>query len=346
MQSSHLLLPEWAPQSGVMVTWPSAESPWRPWLAEVEAVYLRLAREIARHEKLLIVCHSQAHLMQVQDQLVQQGLNKESLVFHIAPFNDTWIRDYGPLSCRSQDGHCRLLDFVFNGWGGKHPATLDNEVTWQLHQQGAFGTTPLERLEMVLEGGSIEVDGAGSLLTTARCLLSASRNSHLTQTAVEVRLKQWLGVERVLWLHHGQLAGDDTDGHIDTLARFCDPQTICYMSCDDPADEHYLELNALAGELRALRTAAGAPYRLVALPWPRPLFNAQGQRLPASYANFLIINGALLVPTYRDPADAQALSILQDCFQDRRVAGIDCLPLIQQYGSLHCITMQLAAGIT
>lgn len=328
-----------------MLTWPSAGSDWSPWLAEVEAVYLRLAHEITLREKLLIVCHNQEQIRRVQSQLAQQGINKTSLSFHIVPFNDTWIRDYGPLSCLNQDGHCRLLDFVFNGWGGKYPATLDNEVTWQLHQQGAFGATPLERVEMVLEGGSIEVDGAGSLLTTTGCLLSATRNSHLTQKTVEAQLKQWLGIERVLWLCHGQLAGDDTDGHIDTLARFCNPKTICYVSCDDPADEHYLELNAMAEELRALRTVAGTPYRLAALPWPRPLFNSQGQRLPASYANFLIINGALLAPTYQDPADAQALSILQDCFPDRRVVGIDCLPLIQQYGSLHCLTMQLAAGI-
>lgn len=339
------LLPEWAPQSGVILTWPSAESDWSPWLSEVETVYLRLAHEIICQEKLLIVCHNPECMLQVQKQLAQQEINPASLFFYRVPFNDTWVRDYGPLNSLDQNGRPRLLDFVFNGWGGKYTATLDNEVTWQLYQQNAFGTTPLQRLAMILEGGSIEVDGAGSLLTTTRCLLSKARNAHLTQKAIETQLKQWLGVERVLWLHHGQLAGDDTDGHIDTLARFCNPQTICYMRCDDPADEHYLELNAMAEELWFFRTAAGNPYRLVALPWPRPHFNSQGQRLPVSYANFLIINGAVLVPTYRDPADAQALSILQDCFLDRRVVGIDCLPLLQQYGSLHCLTMQLAAGI-
>lgn len=341
----YTLLPEWAPQSGVMLTWPTAESDWGPWLKEIEAVYLNIAREIASREKLLIVCRHPDHLAHVKKQLAQQRINQAALSLHVAPFNDTWVRDYGPLGCLDPEGRPLLLDFVFNGWGGKYEARLDNEVTARLYTQGVFGTITFKQLALTLEGGSIEVDGAGSLLTTASCLLSGTRNGNLTQEAMEAQLKQWLGVEQVLWLHHGQLAGDDTDGHIDTLARFCDPQTICYVACDDPKDQHYPELQAMEGELRTLQTAKSAPYRLVPLPWPSPKFNAEGQRLPASYANFLILNGAVLVPTYQDPADTQALSILQSCFPDRQAVGIDCLPLIQQYGSLHCMAMQLPAGI-
>lgn len=344
-QSCQTLLPEWVPQSGVILVWPSAESDWGPWLNEIEAVYLRIAGEIASREKLLVVCRHPDHLARVKNQLARQTINHASISLHLAPFNDTWVRDYGPLSCLDPAGRLQLLDFVFNGWGGKYEATLDNQVTATLHGQGAFGAVPLKQLALTLEGGSIEVDGAGSLLTTTRCLLSATRNGNVERETMEAQLKQWLGVERVLWLHHGQLAGDDTDGHIDTLARFCNPQTICYIACDDPKDEHYAEFQAMAEELRALQTAKGVPYRLVPLPWPRPKFSAEGQRLPASYANFLIINGAVLLPTYRDPADTRALSIVQRCFPERQVVGIDCLPLIQQYGSLHCITMQLPVGV-
>ncbi|ABA58901.1 agmatine deiminase [Nitrosococcus oceani ATCC 19707] len=344
-EKRYTLPPEWASQSGVMLAWPTAESDWGPWLKEIETVYLNIAREIAHREKLLVVCHCPNHLAQVKNQLAQQNINPASLSLHVVPFNDTWVRDYGPLGCLGLEGQLQLLDFVFNGWGGKYEANLDNEVTARLHGQGVFGAVPLKRSQLTLEGGSIEVDGAGSLLTTTRCLLSGTRNRGLGQAAIETQLKQWLGVERILWLRHGQLSGDDTDGHIDTLARFCNPQTICYVACDDPKDEQYLELQTMAEELRLLQTLGGIPYRLVPLPWPAPKVSANGERLPASYANFLIINGAVLAPTYRDSADTQALSILQTCFPDRQVVGIDCLPLIQQYGSLHCITMQLPAGI-
>jgi agmatine/peptidylarginine deiminase len=327
-----------------MLAWPSAESDWKPWINEIQAVYLNITREIASREKLLIICRNPHQLAQVDNQLKQQRINSESISLYVAPFNDTWVRDYGPISCLNQNRQIQLLDFVFNGWGGKYDATLDNQVTVRLCEQSAFGAVSLKQLELTLEGGSIEVDGAGNLLTTTSCLLSRTRNANLSQTAIENQLKRWLGVEQVLWLHHGQLAGDDTDGHIDTLARFSNPHTICYVACDNPEDEHYHELQAMAEELSALHTVKGTPYRLVPLPWPNPKFGADGKRLPASYANFLIINGAVLVPTYRDSADTEALSILQGCFPDRQVIGIDCLPLIQQYGSLHCITMQLPAS--
>ena len=195
-------------------------------------------------------------------------------------------------------------------------------------------------LYYVLEGGSIESDGAGTLMTTSQCLLSPNRNEHLTQPQVEEFLKSSFGVERVLWINHGYLAGDDTDSHVDTLARFCDVDTIAYVQCDDKTDEHYASLKLMERELKSFKTLEGNPYRLIPLPMADARYEGE-QRLPATYANFLIVNGALLVPTYRSPKDEQALSALREAFPDREVVGVDCSALIHQHGSLHCVTMQL-----
>jgi agmatine deiminase len=299
-----------------MLTWPHAQSDWAPILHKVEPVFTAIAAAVARYETVLIACHDEAVRAQVAARLRAAGIAEARLRLLVAPANDTWARDHGPITvlCRNDP---TLLDFGFNGWGGKYAHDLDNLITQQLYTQGAFGDAPLETVDLILEGGSIEVDGQGTLLTTTRCL----------------------------WLEHGYLAGDDTDSHIDTLARLCDASTIAYVTCDDPADEHYAELQAMEKELQAFRTAAGQPYRLVALPWPRARFDDDGARMPATYANFLIINGAVLVPTYDDPADRVALERLRDCFPGREAIGIDCLPLVYQHGSLHCVTMQLPAGV-
>ena len=338
------LPPEWAPQSGVMLTWPHAQSDWAPILHAVEPVFTAIAAAIARHEMVLIACHDESVRTQVASQLRAAGVPDARVRLHVAPANDTWARDHGPITvlCQSEP---TLLDFEFNGWGGKYACELDNLITRQLHAQGAFGDAPLESVQLILEGGSIEVDGQGTLLTTTRCLLSSTRNPGRTRAQIETQLAALLGITRFLWLDNGYLAGDDTDSHIDTLARLCDASTIAYVACNDPADEHYAELQAMERELQAFRTAAGQPYRLVALPWPRPRFDSEGARMPATYANFLIINDAVLVPTYEDPADRVALERLRDCFPDREVIGIDCLPLIYQHGSLHCVTMQIPAGV-
>jgi len=335
---------EWAPQSGVMLTWPHPYGDWHPWLTEVEPVFVAIAREVARRENLLITCYDAAHRAHVARLLQDAGVDLTRAILESHASNDTWARDHGPITVLD-DERPRLLDFTFNGWGGKYPADLDNTLTRHLHAQGVFHATPLETLDMVLEGGSLDSDGQGTVLTTTRCLLSPARNPRLDRTAIETRLADDLGASRVLWLEHGYLAGDDTDSHVDTLARFCDEHTIAYVACPEPGDEHYAELNAMAAELRSFTDAGGEPYRLVALPWPEPKYARDGQRLPATYANFLIINDAVLVPTYRDPADAEALRILGECFPGREAIGIDCRPLIEQFGSLHCVTMQLPAGV-
>jgi agmatine deiminase len=338
------LPPEWAPQSGVQLTWPHAGSDWAPILAEVEPVFVAIAAAVTRFERLVVACHDEAVRARVTGLLRAANVASERVHLHVAPANDTWARDHGPITvlCRNEP---TLLDFSFNGWGGKYPYDLDNRITRQLHAANAFGDTPIEYLDLILEGGSIEVDGQGTLLTTERCLLNPNRNPGQTRARIEAQLADWLGLTRFLWLRNGYLAGDDTDSHIDTLARLCDPATIAYVTCDDPADEHYAELRAMEDELKAFRTPTGRPYRLVPLPWPQPKLDDDGARLPATYANFLIVNGAVLVPTYRDPADAEALRRLQGCFPDREIIGVDCLPLIWQHGSLHCVTMQLPAGV-
>ncbi len=338
------LPPEWAPQSGVMLTWPHAQSDWAPILGEVETVFVQIASHVAAREKAVIVCFDAAHREHVTRQLRAADVPAERIVYALARSNDSWARDHGPLGVVCRDRPL-LLDFGFNGWGGKFAAELDNAISQQLAQQGTFRNTPLEGVDLVLEGGSIEADGSGSLLTTSRCLLAPTRNPHLSREAIESRLGDWLGITRVLWLQHGYLAGDDTDSHIDTLARFCDVDTIAYVACDDPADEHFAELSAMEAELKAFCTRTGAPYRLVRLPWPRARYDEHGERLPATYANFLIINDAVLVPTYDDPADQTAQERLSSCFPGRTIIGVPCLPLIRQHGSLHCVTMQLPAGI-
>lgn len=338
------LPPEWAPQSGVMLTWPHPHGDWKDSLTAVEAVFMRLAHETSRREKVVIACYDAAHRKHIQSLLRKNDVTMEQLVFGIAPSNDTWARDHGPITVVCEN-EARLLDFQFNAWGGKYGADLDNAVTRTLHQQGVFGGIARETVDLVLEGGSIEVDGSGTLLTTTHCLLAPTRNAHVSQAELTTRLQELLGVQRILWLQNGWLAGDDTDSHIDTLARFCDPHTIAYVACGDPKDEHYEDLKAMEVELKNFRAANGRPYRLVPLPWPKPRFNKKGQRLPTTYANFLIINGAVLLPTYDDPADTVALQQLQTHFPDREIIGVPCLPLIEQYGSLHCVTMQIPTGV-
>lgn len=335
---------EWAPQDGVQLTWPNDRGDWAPYLTQVEPVFIAIAREVARRERLIISCYDTPHCEAVAERLKAADVPLQNVQLFAIPSNDTWARDHGPIGVYT-DTTPRLLDFTFNGWGGKYIAEQDNRITQRLYQAGAFGAVHPSPVDLVLEGGGIETDGAGTLLTTTSCLLAPTRNPHLDKTQIEARLSELLGVDRFLWLHTGHLEGDDTDGHIDTLARFCTADTIAYQGCSDPQDAHYPALRAMAEELRTLRTRDGGTYRLVELPWPQPKRNAAGHRLPATYANFLIINGAVLVPTYQDAADGAALDALRTCFPDREIVAIDCSALILQFGSLHCVTMQLPHGV-
>ena len=326
-----------------MLTWPHPHGDWARWLNMVEKTYCQLAEVITRFETLLIVCYDKQHQAHVQQLLQQSSARQDRLLFRIVPSNDSWARDHGPITVL-QNGRPRLLDFTFNGWGGKYDSDLDDAITQQLYNQQTFADIDIEAIGLVLEGGSIDSDGVGTLLTTTQCLLTPTRNPSLDMAELEAILKKLLGVDRIHWLTEGELEGDDTDSHIDMLARFCNPSTIAYCSCDDPDDRHWAALEKMKGELETLRDPHGKPYKLVPLPMPKPIYNKEGRRLPGSYANFLIINQAVLVPVYGDPNDKVALQRLQECFPGREVIAIDCRVLIEQFGSLHCITMQLPKG--
>jgi agmatine/peptidylarginine deiminase len=328
---------EWEKQDAILLSWPHAGTDWQPILREIIPTYVQLTKTILRHERLIILCTSIAEV----EAVLGPDIDRSRLHFRELSFNDTWVRDYGPLSILS-DGRPCLLDFTFNGWGMKFAAELDNQTTRQLYDSGLFSpqTTHREITDLVLEGGSIDTDGQGTLLTTTTCLLAPHRNGFTDTTAIETLLALHLGVQRVLWLQHGRLDGDDTDGHIDTLARFCDPETIAYVHCADPADSHFIELQQMEMELKTFRTPTNKPYRLIPLPLPPATYDA-GERLPATYANFLIINDAVLMPTYHAPTDSIALTRLQAAFPDRRIEPVNALPLIKQHGSIHCSAMQI-----
>lgn len=338
------LCAEWEPQSAVILTWPHVHSDWALQLNKVEPIFAQIVSHICDYQQVILVCYDAAHQRQVKSILQHHGVNLAAVRFHNIPTNDTWVRDYGPLTASVQ-GKLQLVDFRFNGWGGKYPAELDDRVTQRLHEQNAFGHIAVTYSSILLEGGSLDTDGHGTVLTTERCLLSPTRNPQMDKADYERLLKLQFGIDRVLWLAHGELQGDDTDGHIDMLARFCDTATIAYVHCEDQQDYHYEPLAQMQQELQALRMAAGNPYNLVPLPFPAAKYYADGRRMAASYANFLIINGAVLVPTYADPMDAVALQQLSRCFPDRKIIGVPCLSIIEQNGSLHCLTMQLPAGV-
>ena len=337
--ANDIVLPaEWAPQSAIQLTWPRPDGDFATHFDAVEATFIAIAVAITRFQDLILACGPDLETLRAR--LIAAGARAAALHLYAVPANDVWARDHGPITV-FRDGQPVHLDFIFNGWGNKFDAALDNQITRQLAQQGVW-SAPVESLDFVLEGGGIESDGLGTLLTTERCLLAPTRNPQFGKAQIEQKLKAWFGVARVLWLKHGDLIGDDTDGHIDTIARFCDANTIAYQACDDQSDPHYADLQAMEAELQALRTADGKPYTLVALPLPAAIHDEDGKRLPAGYPNFLILNGAVLVPTYGDAVnDPIALERLRPCFPGREVIGIDCRALIHQYGSLHCVTMQL-----
>lgn len=341
---------EWAPQSAIQLTWPHEHTDWYDMLDEVGATYLRLAYEIATRQPLIVVHPNIAKLKaHLEHHLPNTAV--ENIHFLQAPTNDTWARDHAFLTVLSTEG-AELLDFRFNGWGGKFEASKDNAINQQLHEAGLVQGRYIDYNDFELEGGAIESDGCGTLLTTEECLLNSNRRRQgdaiptLDRQQVEMLLQDRLGVDRVLWLANGYLAGDDTDSHIDTLARLAPRDTILYVRCTDENDEHFSALQAMEQELQNFRTAEGAPYRLFALPMADACYDEDGERLPATYANFLIMNHAVLYPTYNQPnKDEQARQVLQTAFPQHEIVGIDCRSLIRQHGSLHCVTMQYPRGV-
>ncbi|MBQ2786530.1 MAG: agmatine deiminase family protein [Bacteroidaceae bacterium] len=337
-QRRELYLPaEWHKQQFVQLTWPHENSDWAYMLQEVEQCFTEIAAAISRRQKLLIVAPDTDA---VRQHLQKTSANIQNIRFFQCETNDTWARDHAFITLLG-DAVPHYLDFEFNGWGRKFPAELDNAINSKLYDAGVIRGEYEDCLSLVLEGGSIESDGKGTLLTTTHCLMAPHRNQPLTKEQIEQRLQRMLHVKRILWLDHGNLIGDDTDGHIDTIARFAPDDTIVHVRCDDPQDEQFADLQAMEAQLATFRTPEGKPYRMLPLPTPTPIFDENGERLPATYANFLVINGAVLYPTYSQPEnDRQASEILSKAFPMHEIIGINCCSLIKQHGSLHCVTMQ------
>ena len=325
---------EWQKQRAVLMAFPHKNSDWNNNLNSALVPFIRIAQAIAYEEPVYIICDN-------KDNISDLFCSTRNMSFIEIPTNDTWIRDYGYISV-VEDNEVKLLDFTFDAWGGKFEAELDNLVNKTLHKKGYMGITPLESIDFVLEGGAIESDGLGSILTTSACLCNANRNGGLSKSEVEEKLREYFGAKRVLWLDHGYLSGDDTDSHVDTLARFVAEDTILYVQCLDENDEHYVELQKMEEQLKSFKTFNGEPYTLIPLPMSSAKYDEEGNRLPATYANFLITNGALVYPKYSVSEDKVAHEIFKDFFEDKEIIPIECSRLIEEGGSLHCSTMQIA----
>lgn len=330
---------EWGQQSATIIAWPDDKTDWSGNLREVLSCYKTIIAAITKHQAIIIICRDEKKVAAKLQQAVSQKIHLLEI-----PFNDTWMRDCGPITIFKNEVPV-MLDFRFNGWGLKYPAHLDNQINRKMHKSGIFniGVSLVKRKDFVLEGGSLDTDGNGTLLAMERCLLSVNRNEHLSKMEMGEELKQTFGAEKVIWLKHGYLEGDDTDGHIDMLVRFCNEQSIMYATCDD-GDTHKPELKKMEMELKQLTNRNGRPYHLIPVPLPAPVLNHAGNRLPATYLNFLFVNKAVLVPVYENRMDAEALKLFGHVFKDREVVPVNCMPLLHQGGSLHCATMQLPDG--
>ena len=336
---------EWEQQTMVQLTWPHNGTDWKPYLDEIVKTMTEMAVAIAKHEKLLIVTpNTEETSMMLKRQMSEKQWRNTK--FFECETNDTWARDHAFITVAEDDGtgcdcKLKLLDFHFNGWGMKFEASKDNAINSKMAESGIVGGVREDNDDFVLEGGSIESDGCGTVFTTTSCLLAPHRNQPMDREQIETELKCRLGASRIIWLNHGNIIGDDTDGHIDTIVRIAPEDTLLYVKCSDEGDEHYEDFMALEKELKLLKTADGKAYRLIPLPFPKAIYDSDGERLPATYANYLIINGAVLVPTYNQPEmDKEACEIIGKAFKNREIIPIDSRVIIRQHGSIHCLTMQ------
>ena len=330
------MLPEWAPQSATLLVWPHKDTDWEPWLADICSTYVEFASAITRHQPLLIVCKDKDHEAEIRKQLTTHS---HPIYYLNAPYNDTWCRDYAPIAVQDS-----LLDFRFNGWGDKYDAQNDDQLSKVIHQQGIF-SLPLKPLEFQLEGGSIDTNGNGLLLTTEACLLSGTRNKNLSKSSIEKTLLQTLNCKKVLWLTKGQLIGDDTDSHVDNLARFVTKNTVVYAASFSSDDIHHEPLNAMEEELRSINNDQNLGLTLIPIPIPEPQHDpSTGSQLPGSYINFVFVNGAVIVPVFGVPQDEFALSTFKTLFPTREIIPLTGNHLIKQFGGPHCASMQFPTG--
>ena len=331
---------EWDQQDGILIAWPHAGTDWAYMLDEVTACYVELSKAILQDDERLVIVAPDGDEVRAA---LGADVDWQRIDIIELPTNDTWVRDYGPITI-NRDGETMLTDFTYNAWGMKFAADCDNLVTSRLKELGILKMPLLNCRDLVLEGGSIETDGKGTVMTTTCCLTAPNRNDALTREQLQQALLKRLCCHKMLWVNHGELAGDDTDGHIDTLARFAPDGVILYTGCDDPEDEHFETLRLMEEDLKQFTDAEGKPYRLIKLPLPDACYD-EISRLPATYANFLVTNHQVLVPVYgQAEKDLKACQLIGEAFPGRKVVAVDCRPLICQHGSLHCATMQLPKG--
>ncbi|MDR1285296.1 MAG: agmatine deiminase family protein [Campylobacteraceae bacterium] len=322
------LFAEWEKQEALLFVLPHENTDWNKYLDEILYSYREFISAVSKFQNCFVLC---ANLKKAE--AILDGI--DNVAFFEVPTNDTWIRDFGAIDVKS-DNEIISYDFTFNAWGGKFDASLDNLVNKTLYNnkklQGELLNIPL-----ILEGGSIDSNGEEVMLTTKKCLLEKHRNPHLTFPQIDTKLKELFGLKKIVWLENGYLKGDDTDSHVDTLARFIKPDTIAYTTCKDEKDEHYLELKKMEEELK------NTGFNLLPLPLPKPIFYDK-HRLPATYANFVFVNGALIVPTYNDKNDDRVLNSLQNALSNHKIVGVDARVFIREHGSLHCATMNRYYG--
>jgi len=326
------LIAEFDEQSFTQIIFPHKYSDWSSYLEEAEICFVNIINAIREYQNVLVVCHD------VQ-KVKKHFLDFDNLFFIKYETNDTWARDCSALTILDAK-EIKLLDFKFNAWGGKFDSQKDNLMSRSISD---IYSTKLETIDFVLEDGALESNGDGVLLTTSACMLNKNRNPHLSKEQITQKLNGFFGSTEILYLNHGYLAGDDTDSHIDTLARFISKDSIMYVKCEDSNDEHFSELKLMEDELKNF--AKLYDFKLIALPMSEAVI-FEDERLPATYANFLFVNGAVIVPTYGVTQDAEALEIFRDTFEDREIIGVDCQTLIKQHGSLHCVTMNFARGVS
>jgi agmatine/peptidylarginine deiminase len=340
MSKNRRFIEEWAIQSAVMIAWPHEDTDWKYMLDEVEACYINVANTILKYEDLIIITQKEEHVRSLIG-----DKHKFNVSYVNIPTNDTWCRDFGAITINNGN-RIAICDFKFNAWGNKFNWELDNSVTPEMINKNLFSCEKINCQDFILEGGSVETDGKGTLLVTSQCLLTPTRNPHMNKAEIESYLCTTLGVKKVLWLDYGAFQGDDTDSHIDTLARIGPNNSIVYAGCEDENDAHFNELNKMEQQLSTFTDVDNIPYKLYKLPFPTPIYDEEGERLPATYANYIIVNDAVLVPTYNQPDnDARALAVIQKAFPNHEIVGVNCNALIKQHGSLHCITMQFPKNV-
>jgi len=331
---------EWEPHRATWLSWPHNQDTWPGGIESIFKGYLHFIKEVSQHELVCINVFDAAMEAEASKMLKDEEVGLENIQFFQHATNDAWCRDHGPCFIIDSEGKKQVINWGYNAWGEKYPPfNLDNEIPSKV--ASALGLACIEP-DFILEGGSVDFNGQGTVLTTSCCLLNPNRNPGVSKETVEGKLKKYFGVTQVLWLEHG-IAGDDTDGHIDTLARFVGPETVVTIVEDDPSEINFDPLQKNLASLRAMRLPSGQPLKVVPLPMPNPRFH-QGQRLPVSYANFYICNSAVIVPTFRDPNDSVAISILESLFKDRKVVGVDSYEIIRGLGSYHCLCMQEPVG--